>query len=303
MDRNPPARQARLLPLTILMLSVLTGGWGARGWAEQIPSQKTSLWRIDGENGATPGTVYLAGALHALRPSDLPLPGQFLGVYQQASRIFFEADPSAAGAASASRTQGLMGEPLSALITPQTEAKLKRYLNDNPSLMPWSNDQTPIMLSIGISSWETSKLGARRDLGIEHYFYHHQEIRGKQIFALERVEDQFRILYELTSKQQELMLNEAIDSAPSKSEWFANLVAAWKGGDTTRLDELLNETFDPGIYDHLIASRNRIWMTAILNEVYYGRGQSMFVVGVAHLVGKGSIIALLEANGCRPVQL
>jgi len=67
------------------------------------------------------------------------------------------------------------------------------------------------------------------------------------------------------------MLNEAIDSAPSKADWFGDLVVAWKAGDTTKLDELLNETSDPGIHDLLIACRSRFWMTAILNEIYYGK--------------------------------
>ena len=78
------------------------------------------------------------------------------------------------------------------------------------------------------------------------------------------------------------------------------LVEAWRDGSLDELADSLMSDFDgyPGLYDALVASRNRNWVTQ-LEALMSPSTSRLVVVGALHLVGKGSVIELLESKGYR----
>ena len=75
-------------------------------------------------------------------------------------------------------------------------------------------------------------------------------------------------------------------------------------GDTAALEELLVEGLQetPGLYEAILTDRNRNWVPQIA-RLAEEPGTHLVVVGTMHLVGKDSVLALLEAQGISSRQL
>jgi hypothetical protein len=79
---------------------------------------------------------------------------------------------------------------------------------------------------------------------------------------------------------------------------IGQLLDAWKKGNVKKLDGILNEDMDkfPALRKALFDDRHANWMPQIETLMRDG-GDHVVVVGAAHLVGKGSVIDLLRAEG------
>jgi uncharacterized protein YbaP (TraB family) len=81
------------------------------------------------------------------------------------------------------------------------------------------------------------------------------------------------------------------------------MVHAWQRGDTHWFEQQLREDLgrDPGLYQSLLAARNRKWVPkieALLND----DRDYLVIVGTGHLVGRDSVIDLLKKDGIGAVQ-
>jgi uncharacterized protein YbaP (TraB family) len=76
------------------------------------------------------------------------------------------------------------------------------------------------------------------------------------------------------------------------------LAGAWARGDTATLAKVLDEGFAevPQLHARLLVGRNRNWVPKL--RAMLGSGKTHFVtVGVGHLVGRDSVVAMLRARG------
>jgi uncharacterized protein YbaP (TraB family) len=81
-------------------------------------------------------------------------------------------------------------------------------------------------------------------------------------------------------------------------------LVAWRKGDEAKMEELYIKGLKlyPKLYRTLIVDRNNIWVRDI--EGYLnGSGNTMVVVGAAHLVGDNSVVNLLRKRGYKVVKL
>jgi uncharacterized protein YbaP (TraB family) len=82
-------------------------------------------------------------------------------------------------------------------------------------------------------------------------------------------------------------------------EGYDKLVRAWLAGDTVALD---NEALkplrkaSPALFRRLVTERNARW-TAELDARLKGKGRTVVVVGVGHLVGDDGLPSRLRALG------
>jgi uncharacterized protein YbaP (TraB family) len=77
------------------------------------------------------------------------------------------------------------------------------------------------------------------------------------------------------------------------------LVRAWMAGDTAGLDREALEPMrkaSPGLFRRLVTERNEAWIRT-LDARLKGRGRTVVVVGVGHLIGQGGLPARLRALG------
>ena len=76
------------------------------------------------------------------------------------------------------------------------------------------------------------------------------------------------------------------------------MLSAWRRGDSKALADLLAEGFEqyPDLYRPLTVDRNRRWVPQV-EALLDDREDYLVIVGTLHLVGKDSLIDLLEGKG------
>lgn len=117
--------------------------------------------------------------------------------------------------------------------------------------------------------------------------------------ALETPAEQLAIFDEAPEADQLASLRETVREMDEDPDAFDKLVAAWAAGDLERIDrEALQplRRVSPLLFRRLVDERNIRW-TARLDERLKGRGRTVVVVGMGHLIGPGGVPARLRALG------
>jgi uncharacterized protein YbaP (TraB family) len=121
---------------------------------------------------------------------------------------------------------------------------------------------------------------------------------GKPVVGLETVEQQFAALGGLTLPQQKRMLLMTLEETEQLDAEVDKLLTAWRNGDVESLAQTLSAEYEefPELYAPLTENRNRAWITRLVDLLDDG-DDYLVVVGALHLVGRNSVIDLLEQRG------
>lgn len=248
-------------------------------------------------------TVYLAGSVHMLRESDLPIPGAIMKAYEDSQRLVFEIDMKSSsdiGMAMKLRAMGSYpaGETIESHLSPGTYAKLKQYFADRNTPFSLFSSLKPGMMVLTISSVEAMKLKARPDLGVELQLFTKATEEGKPSSGLETLEFQVTLLDSLPEKDLDALLSESLDHIEEVPTMLAKTIDAWREGDLKTLEEVVNEQLEesPQFNELMLAKRNASWVPKI-KEALARKDNVMIVVGAAHLFGKQGVLALLRQEG------
>jgi uncharacterized protein YbaP (TraB family) len=117
--------------------------------------------------------------------------------------------------------------------------------------------------------------------------------------AFETPAEQVALLSSGTMDEQIASLSETLHEMDEKPDEFQTLVKAWTDGDIEALDrEALAPIRDttPGLFRRLVTDRNARW-TKVLDARLKGRGRTVVVVGIGHLIGPDGVPARLRALG------
>jgi hypothetical protein len=284
-------------------LSVAAATDVAAAEATRDTQQRHSLWSLKGKSN----TVHLLGSVHFLSEAE-PLPKALDDAYRGADVLLMEIDMDDLDPLQAQQLTmelGLLpaGESLEKQLGAQTYAKLATRANDvgiDPELLnrfqPWFAAMTLVQLQL-------MKMGLAPTSGIEQRFTARAVADKKPIHGLETLREQLSLLADLPAKQQREFLLYSIADADRITQEVDDLLSAWRRGDSKALAQLLAEGFEqyPDLYRPLTTDRNRRWLgqvEALLDD----HEDYLVVVGTLHLVGKDSLIELLERKGHRVVQ-
>jgi uncharacterized protein YbaP (TraB family) len=263
------------------------------------------VWKVKGSRN----TVYIAGSVHLLRQEDYPLPAAYDIAYNDSTRLFFEIDMLEINSPITMKKMMKLGtysakDSLRRHISAGTFKLLDTHLTDRGLPTALFEKMKPGLLAINLSSMEALRMGARPELGLE-VVYHGKSLKDKKPSGgLESVEFQITLFDELNDRQQDRMLRATLEKIDGTQQLLKNLIDAWKIGDIKAMDKLLNEEFkeDPKLKDILIDKRNKSWIPEI-EKAFLGNENVLFIVGAGHLVGKGSVIELLEKRGYVALQM
>src|SRR5580698_686012 len=263
-----------------------------------------ALWELHGKHN----TVYLLGSIHVLRPSDYPLAPAVLKAYGDAKALFMEVDLAEIDSVKM-QTELLAsarlpeGKTLPAIMG---EARYKRAqalarevgidLGIFDAFAPW-------FAAEAISQLQLQQLGFQPKSGVEMFFLERARTDGKSVAGLETVHDQIALFDALSMDEQADYLVSSLEEAHDLPKEVGAMVHAWASGDTQWFaDELKSEIGrDPVLYDSVLVARNRKWVPKI--EALLNDDQNyLVIVGTAHLVGQGSVIALLKKDGIAAAQ-
>lgn len=279
-----------------LCLSVATA-------APASDQKRHSLWSLQGKTN----TVYLLGSVHFLKESE-QLAQALDDAYQASEVLLMEIDMDDLDPLEAQQVTmelGLLpdGQSLQQQLGPESYKKLVTRAQDvgiDPSLL---NRFQPWFAAMTLVQMQLMKMGLAPTAGVEQRFTARAVADKKPIHGLETVREQLGMLAGLPQKQQREFLLYSIEDADRMAKEIDDLLSAWRRGDSKALAKLLAEGFDeyPDLYRPLTTDRNRRWLgqvEALLDD----REDYLVVVGTLHLVGKGSLIELLEKQGHRVVQ-
>lgn len=269
---------------------------------EQAPSsidvERNPIWIVEGRENK----VYLLGSFHLLRERDYPLPSAIEKIYDCCQKLIFETDI------------GMLEDPvflnkmmekmfyppgaaLSKNLSKDTLNLLKQKLSFHELSIENFEEMKPWAVALTITVLELGRLGYDPELGIDDYFYKKAKLDNKKIGYLETPEFQIDLMANLEKIEQEFLLRQTLKEMETLEVEASKLIEAWRKGDSDEMERIIQLDFEgfPELYDLFFVQRNKKWMAlieAFLNE----KEDVLVIVGVGHLMGKDSLINLLEVK-------
>jgi uncharacterized protein YbaP (TraB family) len=267
-------------------------------------STNHSLWKIEGAKS----TVYLLGSVHMLKQSDYPMPAKIESAFSNARIAMFEADigkmsdPSLQ-ASMLAKSQLPEGETLKDRLSADTYKKFTEAAADAGLPAVMCDRLKPSMAALILTVVQIQKLGFDPEAGLDKHYFELATKQGKVTAGLETPEFQVDLLTGMSKEEDELVMKITIEEFEKSKKEFAELVTAWRTGDSDKLEKLLNEATEqaPDIFKRLVTDRNERWMPKI-EELARGDKPAIVIVGAGHLVGKNGVVALLKKKGLKVIQ-
>lgn len=266
-----------------------------------IARDQHALWRVEGRHN----TVYLLGSIHALPPGDGGLPQVANAAYADAEQLVMELDMDDLAETGPAELLAVMqhsavlpeGQSLRAVLGADY-ATVERRASDVGLDLAFLDRFAPWFVATTLLQLELAKRGFSPEHGIEQTLAARAAGDGKPIRGLETAEQQVAVLAGLPRPQQKRFLMMTLAEASQIDAELAELVDAWRTGDTESLARLLAREFDefPDLYRPLTEDRNRAWLP-VIEDLLDDGDDYLVVVGALHLVGRNSVIELLERRG------
>ncbi|NOX96015.1 MAG: TraB/GumN family protein [Alphaproteobacteria bacterium] len=266
-------------------------------------SATPAMWRITDADSE----FILLGTFHFLPPELNWRTDAIEGAIAAADVIYFELEADApdfqSKAISAMMLNGLYppGEHISDTLTPDEIYKLREITNSLGLLFSGIDAMRPWRAALSLEIQYVLSQGLQPGAGVEHILLSEARTLGKELRFFETVEQQFSMFSNLSPETERAYLLFTLNHWPKYKQSLWTLYDAWKTGDTSAIDQLMNEDDSvqtPEFFQTVIIDRNEAWAEEIANAMNEGAGNALIAVGVGHLVGdEYSVPALLKAKG------
>ncbi len=266
---------------------------------------QSAVWKVTSGSH----TLYLGGTFHLLRNSDFPLPPEYATAMAAAQTLCFETD--IAEMRSLKAQQMLLGQAmfqdgntLQSKLSPEAWKAVQDYCSQSGMRSEQVNGLKPWMFMMQMAVIELTKLGVTSE-GVDTHLQREGEKAGKSFAALETLEEQINYLTSSADGHESEYVISSLEDLKEIPEKFPELVAAWRAGDLTALDDLLSKELRekyPEMHRKLIVDRNQQWLPKV-EEMLASDPVEFVLVGVGHLCGEEGLIAQLRKRGCTIEQI
>jgi len=247
--------------------------------------------------------MLLFGSIHVL-PAGLPWrPPALDAGLKRADDLWFELPPGPAAEAEIARLAGALGvlppgQSLFTLLTPK-DAELLIRAADTLGVDKTTLDRLePWLAEVALAAAAYRAAGADTEHGVEKTVEAAAPARVRRQ-ALETPAEQLDLFDQTPRAEQIASLNQTVRELQEDPEGYNKLVRAWLNGDAGALDREALEPLrkaSPDVFRRLVTERNARW-TVELDRRLKGKGRTVVVVGVGHLVGADGLPARLRALG------
>ncbi len=285
---------------------IVLAGWGWPG--ADTASAKACVWKVTDNAGHT---LYLAGSVHALRPTDYPLPPEYLDALNASDGLSFETDENVTGEKWTEAMQRAStlpdGVTLKDKVDPRTYAYMRKVVtkfHGSGDLLSRLDHLKPWFIADLLNS-PTGKLASPNNrYGVEAFLVVRARKARKKLGGLETFDEHIAVLGNMSDADSEAMLLLGFIQLDQSSAIFNRTVADWKRGDVSALDhEIAVEYRDaPGVHRRMLTDRNEHWLPTLDRYLRSGRTW-MVVAGAGHMAGEQGVPALLQAKGYKVEQL
>jgi uncharacterized protein YbaP (TraB family) len=264
-----------------------------------IPETATpALWTV--EKGGK--TLYLFGSIHLL-PPQTKWKREEIDRAREASKVFvFEAPLDEGGQAmlrfveEGGKLKG--GETLKDVLPPDLHADMEKaawQVQYPPKLLaplrPW-------LSAVYLELYAYLKAGFSSYYGVDHVIEQEAKAAKAEFAYFESVSEQLGYFAKLDRKTETAYLKATVKGVLEEPNLPYDLLNAWASGKSEDLARLVDDGFKdvPQLRTQLIVARNRKWLPQL--RVMLASDKTHFVtVGVGHLVGRDSLVAMLRAKG------
>jgi uncharacterized protein YbaP (TraB family) len=150
---------------------------------------------------------------------------------------------------------------------------------------------------------QLASLGLQPEAGVEMQVSARAKADGKRIEGLETVSEQLSLLAGMSMSEQRDFVESSLEEFADAPRELDVLVQAWTHGDAKAIDAAGVDAFRayPALHRRLVTDRNRRWV-GTLARLLDERDDYFVAVGVLHLVGRDSVVELLQQRGYTVVQ-
>jgi uncharacterized protein len=290
---------------------LLVAGLLANGTTAAAPAAKAAgnapvplLWKVTGPGDSR---VYLLGAFHMLREDDYPLAADVDQAFAASNRLVFELAPQ--DIQSPELVQKMMqaavrtdGTELRRDLDAATWTKLQAYASANDLPLAQLQGMKPWFVGLTITLSQLGRMGLNPELGLDRHFMKRAADAGKPTSGLESIDTQISVMAEMSPKEQQQMVAEALDQAEQADTLGRKLHDAWRRGDDKLLwTEMASDMRGdyPQLYKRINTDRNDAWVPKLQQYLQAGQGGTLVVVGTLHLLGEDGVVEKLRAKGLK----
>jgi uncharacterized protein YbaP (TraB family) len=289
---------AAAIGASLAALSLAFSPAATRDAVAQIDSP--ALWRVTGPKGK----VFLFGSSHLLPAGVKWRTAAVDRALNEAEVVVFETDPSAPDP---KVSQALIakygflppGQVLRSVLSTSTHAELEKAATDlgipPASLAPLR----PWLAAVTLTEQSAISQGFDPNNGVEQQVITWAKANGKGLVWLETYESQLKgVFADLTREQEIALLAVTLRQLREMPKMLEETLTAYRKGDLKTLESLLNIGLDdfPTLRKRILKDRHDKWLPQIERMIADARTH-VVIVGVAHLVGPDSVIAMLRAKG------
>jgi uncharacterized protein len=252
--------------------------------------------------------MVLFGTLHVGLPEFYPLEERLTGALAEASTLALEIDPDQprADLQEALRSYGMLapGNPAYDNLPPQQKRRLDRLLQqgglDATSMLTFK----PVLLATMLALAEYTRQGYRSDLSSDAWLARQARHRHVRVLALESLGSQLALLDRLPVPDRWRFLDEMMDTIESGAQRTEaqEVVRAWSTADQRALDRLAarcetDQSVSGRFVTQVLLKERNVGLADRLLQLLRSEDRTVAAIGVLHLLGTGSVPALLEQRG------
>jgi uncharacterized protein YbaP (TraB family) len=159
------------------------------------------------------------------------------------------------------------------------------------TLRPW-------FAAVTLERCSFTHAGFSRYYGADQTIAREAVMRGAALAYLETIDEQLSAFSGLAPEDEIAYFTHTLRGMEADPDLPRELLAAWSSGNVEVLAHLIDSGFDdaPALKSRLLIERNRRWIAKV-KEMFASNGTHFVTVGVGHLVGEDSVVALLRAEG------
>jgi uncharacterized protein YbaP (TraB family) len=289
-------------PFLALLFSLFSMFWLAApaAWG----ADRGALFRItQGDH-----VMHLFGTLHVGLPEFYPLEPRITDALAKASTLALELDPDQprADVLRAVRTYGMLapGAPGYEGLSPEQKASLDKLILQGGLDAVQALQFKPVLLATMLTMAEYGKQGYRPDLASDRFLARLARQDNVRVMELESLGSQLAMLDRLAQPERLHFLEEmmgTIESGAQKTQAQA-MVQAWSTADQRALDAIAQRCET----DHSVSGRfvtevllkeRNVALADKLAQLLGSENRTVAAIGILHLLGTGSVPALLQARG------
>lgn len=248
-------------------------------------------------------TIVIFGSVHMLPPGLDWRPQALDTALQQANDVWFELPLDATdsmAAAQIAATRGLLpaGERLSKKLSPLGRKRLEKAATALNLSFPTLDRMRPWLAEVTLGVAQLANGGANGSDGVERTLDQAAPASADRR-AFETPEEQIAFFADTPEKDQIASLEDTLREMQENPRAYPDLIKAWMAGDLKALERQGLKPMRraaPALYRRLVVERNARWAETIAQRLQ-GSGQTVVIVGAAHLIGQDGVPAMLRRRG------